>query len=314
MLGGSQYIFRMLWNMGEAVPIKLRTSLDHFPEEKREALRHIARLVVDEFGDEIEMVILYGSYARGDWVEELAPDGVHFQYQSDYDILVVTRDQVHKHSLRWEKVKKAFYSHRAPSLQLECDTIGFLNHMIEQGYYFYVDVAKEGIALYDSGRQTLSEPKILTPSEALTKAQAHYDTWYVSAEEALQSFERYFLPHSILKWAAFILHQATEHFLTTYLLVHTDYKPRTHDLDKLTPLAAAHDVEILKVFPKGTQLAKDRFVLLCRAYVDARYKPDYSISREDLDYLAERVKFLQEFVQRTCLEKIENLKSVIIAP
>jgi len=287
--------------------IKLKSSIDHFPEEKREALRHIARLVVDEFGDEIELVILYGSYARGDWVEELAPDGVHFQYQSDYDILVVTRDQVHKHSLRWEKVKKAFYTHRGPSLQLECDTIGFLNHMIEQGYYFYVDVAKEGIALYDSGRQTLSEPKILTPAEALAKAQAHYDTWYKSAEGFFKGYH-FYMSQSERNIAAFTLHQVTERFLTVYLLVHTDYKPRTHDLDKLTPLAAAHDVEILKVFPKGTQLAKDRFVLLCRAYVDARYAPSYSIAREDLDYLAERVKFLQELVRRTCLEKIENLK------
>ena len=311
------------------MPTKLKTGLDHFPEEKRKDLRRIARLVVDEFGDEVEMVVLYGSYARGDWLEEIAPDGHHFQYQSDYDVMVVTRDQVFKHTQRWDKVKQAFKEPDAPpargfeplqqvkqafqtldkpSLQLERCTIGFLNHMIEQGYYFYVDVAKEGIALYDSERSTLSEPKILTPAEALDKALAHYDTWYKSATGFYKCY-RFSLAEGELNIAAFLLHQTTERFLTAYLLVHTDYKPRTHDLDRLMPLAAAHDVEALKVFPKGTQQEQDRFDLLRRAYVDARYNPDYSITREELDYLAGRIEFLQAFVQRTCQEKIENLKS-----
>jgi uncharacterized protein len=37
----------------------------------------------------VEMIILFGSYARGDWVEEYAADGVHFEYQSDFDLLVL---------------------------------------------------------------------------------------------------------------------------------------------------------------------------------------------------------------------------------
>jgi len=290
------------------MPTTLKTSLAHLPEEKRDDLRRLVKLVLDEFGDEIEMLILYGSHARNEHVEELAPDGRRFQYQSDYDIMVVTTDKAHRHSIRWRDVKDAFREPRRPSLQMECDTISFLNRMIEQGYYFYVDIAKEGIALYDSGHCVLSEPKELTSEEMLEKAQKHYDCWFESA----QGFYEYFkfgIDKPQLKIAAFILHQVTERLLAAYLLVHTDYKPKIHDLDRLVPLAAARDVEMLKVFPKGTKLEEDRFVLLCRAYVDARYNASYAIAREDLDYLAGRVEVLQELVRRTCLERIERLKS-----
>ena len=36
------------------------------------------------------MLILFGSYARGDWVEDLDPETLQHRYQSDFDLLVIT--------------------------------------------------------------------------------------------------------------------------------------------------------------------------------------------------------------------------------
>ncbi|MDD5598466.1 MAG: hypothetical protein PHV82_11015 [Victivallaceae bacterium] len=41
---------------------------------------------------------------------------------------------------------------------------------------------------------------------------------------------------------------------------------------------------------------------------DARYKKDYSITREELIYLVKRVKKLRDLVEKTCKVKIESLK------
>ncbi len=39
---------------------------------------------------EIETVILFGSYARGNWVEDkYVEKGITYEYKSDYDLLIV---------------------------------------------------------------------------------------------------------------------------------------------------------------------------------------------------------------------------------
>lgn len=38
---------------------------------------------------ELQMIILFGSYARGDWAEDLDNNTLQFRYQSDFDLLVV---------------------------------------------------------------------------------------------------------------------------------------------------------------------------------------------------------------------------------
>jgi hypothetical protein len=51
-------------------------------------------------------------------------------------------------------------------------------------------------------------------------------------------------------------------------------------------------------------MARRRFELLSRAYVEARYSPNYDISGEELGWLVERVKVLQELVEASCRERV----------
>ncbi len=64
--------------------------------------------------------------------------------------------------------------------------------------------------------------------------------------------------------------------------------------------------ELVRVFPRMTDEEMARFELLNRAYIDARYKPDYSITREDLEYLASRVTELKALTESSCREKMAS--------
>ncbi len=48
------------------------------------------------------------------------------------------------------------------------------------------------------------------------------------------------------------------------------------------------------------------FKLLKKAYIDARYKKEYKITKKQLEYLAARVKKLQKLTRTVCREKIES--------
>ena len=70
----------------------MKTSLTHLPQKKRTELNLIAETIRQITSP--EMIILYGSYARGDYKvqADLAPDR-RSGHISDYDILVVTPDK-----------------------------------------------------------------------------------------------------------------------------------------------------------------------------------------------------------------------------
>src|SRR5690606_21617446 len=104
---------------------------------------------------------------------------------------------------------------------------------------------------------------------------------------------------------AFELHQATESLYYAVLLVFTDYKPKTHNLWKLRKKTKPYSRELFQVFRAETDKHEEYlFDLLKRGYVDARYRTDYVISREELSLLIERVALMVPIVERVCKERI----------
>jgi HEPN domain-containing protein len=136
-------------------------------------------------------------------------------------------------------------------------------------------------------------------------AKAHFQEWYTSASQFYGSFEVN-LRKRWYKIAAFELHQAVERFYDAILLVFTNYRPKMHDLEKLSHMVAGHDPALLAVFPQATDEQKKCFDLLRRAYVEARYNPGYKITKAQLEYLAERVKKLQRLTKRICEARIKS--------
>ena len=157
----------------------MKSSISHLPEEKQQELLSITDALVQLVHP--EMIILFGSYSRGDWVEDTYKEnGTTVEYRSDYDILVVTgKPQDIPHGLSKDvrrKIKRAEHLQTTPHIIFH--DIRFLNKELEEGHYFFADIAKEGIVLYDTGNCQLAKVKEVSPKERAAKAKMYFDEWF----------------------------------------------------------------------------------------------------------------------------------------
>jgi predicted nucleotidyltransferase len=284
----------------------MKKSLSHLPQDKQNELR----LIVEKIRERIEpqMLVLFGSYARGNWVEDTyLEDGVTYEYRSDYDILVIVKSVKIADSYDlWRKVKKDIRSFPLKTwTNIIVHTIEFVNTHLEKGHYFFTDIKKEGVLLYDNGECGLAEEKQPLPADRKYAAQQHFEHWF---QNAISSYNMYEQAMKIdeLKKAAFELHQTTEALYAAIELVFTNYKPKSHDLEDWSHRAGGHNPAFITIFPQTTDEQRQCFDLLNRAYVDARYKKDYTITKDQLEYLAARITKLQKLTKTICQEKINS--------
>ncbi|WP_028980539.1 HEPN domain-containing protein [Sporocytophaga myxococcoides] len=281
----------------------MKTSIDFLPVHKQGELTSVRDLIVEAF--EPEMIILFGSYARNEWVEDrYVEDGITYEYKSDFDILVISRVELGpRRSNRWYKTDEAVKKLPLQTpVSLIHHGIKFVNKEIRKNSYFFIDILKEGILLYDTQNFQLAEPGVLNEQQLKKQAKEDFEQWFGSASNFLDYFNFAF-NKADFKEAAFLLHQATERYYTAVLLVFTGYRPKTHDIQKLGEMAAQINERFKTVFPFTSPESKARFELLKRAYIDARYQKTYTIAKEDLEYLAKRVEVLRDLVKEVCEER-----------
>jgi HEPN domain-containing protein/predicted nucleotidyltransferase len=254
-----------------------------------------------------EKVILFGSHATGRWVEHRYTEGgITYEYISDYDILVITKSGDERRDYEIQDIIENSCRYKTP-VTVIADTIDFVNKMLTEGQYFFTDIEKEGILLYEAGNTPLAERKPLTPAQAKAIAQKYYEQWFYSARGFLKSATRN-TEEQEYKIAAFELHQATERTYNAIVLVYSGYKPKTHNLDKLKRYCKRFSEELETVFPCNSPEEKHLFDLLKRGYIDARYKDNYEITAAELATLIERIKKLQAITETLCREKINSLE------
>ena len=276
----------------------MKTSLEHLPESKQAQLRAIADLFREY--PAVDKLILFGSFARGDWVEDTAT-----HYYSDFDLAVLVSDEKEVADLAvWGELERRTreIAGRTPVTLIVHD-IRFLNHEIRRGQYFFSDLVNEGVLLVDNRRFTIAKPKALNDAERLELAEYNFASWYDSASEFWRG-SRYYAARSLSKHSAFLLHQATERFYHAALLVFTGYKERTHDLEKLGVMAGEQHALLVDVLPRTEPADKHLFDLLKKAYIEARYSGSYRITPEELTTLQGRVVTLAERVRAACIEKL----------
>ena len=83
----------------------MAASLAHLPLRKQKELRLITSIIRKMAP--VEMIILFGSHARGNWVEDKYQEGlVAYEYKSDFDILIVTKNkETSNNTLLWDRVE-----------------------------------------------------------------------------------------------------------------------------------------------------------------------------------------------------------------
>jgi HEPN domain-containing protein len=174
-----------------------------------------------------------------------------------------------------------------------------VNEQLHHGRPFFVDIARDGIALYQFEGCEFDQARPLTRADRQAEAQKYFDEWFESAVKFKRA-AHFLVEDGAPKEAAFNFHQATERFYHCVLLVLSLYSPKSHKLNFLRSQAESHAPELIEVWPRDTRFAQRSFELLRRAYVDARYSPHYKITPEELEWLGERIQLLQSKVREVC--------------
>jgi predicted nucleotidyltransferase len=167
--------------------------LDHLPQRKQDELAEVARILFEEFeaarrsklkaelqAAKILKVILFGSYARGGWVEDRRSG-----YRSDYDLLIVVNSHAAAESSEyWENASERFVRELTITRQLETP-VNFIVHSLHEvndqlarGRPFFIDIARDGISLYEVPGHPLASPRQLSSQEAREEAQRNFDQWF----------------------------------------------------------------------------------------------------------------------------------------
>jgi predicted nucleotidyltransferase/HEPN domain-containing protein len=250
---------------GSLAPVK--TSLDHLPDAKRRELARIVEILFAEFEDALKgrnaphrkagrilKIILFGSYARGDWVDD--PKG---GYKSDYDLLVVVNHEeladlaeywgkADDHLLRAYQIAHEL---TAPANFIVHDLTD-VNKQLKRGRPFFVDIVRDGVALYEAPDNPFEHPEPLSAEQALKEAQGYLNQWFSGADDFLEQ-AKFAIANDRSKVAAFELHQATERLYHCIHLVLTLYSPKSHKLNFLRSQAERLSPLVIAAWPRDTR-------------------------------------------------------------
>lgn len=304
----------------------MRTSLDHLPASKQRELERVVQIIFEEFGDannlatgkrkagRIHKIILYGSYARGGWVDE--PHTAK-GYKSDYDLLIIVNQKELTDRVQyWEKADERLTRELAITQTLKTP-VNFIVHTLQEvndglahGRYFFMDIADEGIALYQADDSVLHKPRPKTPAQALAMAKEYFEEWMPSGQQFLETAQ-FAIGKKWNKKAAFLLHQSAESLYHGVLLISTFYTPHVHNLGFLRTQAERLDFRLFNVWPRESRADRAMFEKLKDAYVKARYSKHYTISEEELTWLRNKIEELGRVVHIVCSEKITGLEAAV---
>lgn len=304
----------------------MRSHLDHLPERQQRELQRVRDILLAGFeaakhsgggansgwrrAGQVLKIILFGSYARTDWVDE--PEN---GYLSDFDLLVVVNhEKLTNIADYWWISEDQILRDPAigRTINLIVHDVQEVNAALRRGEYFWTDIVRDGIALHEIPGHPFATPQPMTPRDSVDMAERSYEAKLADADTWLRSVDRSRVDWhglSARKNAAFQLHQAVEAAYACFLLVHTFYFPRSHNIKFLRSLAEDVNTGLVEAWPRESRFDRRRFELLKRAYVEARYSDQYDASVEDLEWLMARARQLRDLVADLCGLRIAALKA-----
>lgn len=297
----------------------MKSSIDHMPLRKQRELARVVEILHEEFEDALKdgeadfkkrgrilKIILFGSYAKGGWVDEpFTMKG----YRSDFDLLVIVNNRkLCDFAEFWYKAADRLIHDKAIETPVSfiVHSRREVNTHLKEGHYFFSDIRKEGVVLYELDNEPLQEPRPLSPADQLRIAQGHFDH-RIGAAARFHKGSMFYLTEKDFQETAFLLHQSLEQAYSCVLLTLTNYGPPSHNIKLLRSLAEEQDRRLAEAFPRDQHRERAWFNTLNEAYVKARYSRHYEISEEALMWLGDRTSMLIEIVRTVCAEHLEAI-------
>ena len=295
----------------------MKDSITYLPKDKQEDLNFLVKEILKRL-PQTEFIILYGSYARGNYVRRslrIEDGGIPTVKISDYDIYVITSGiNSKKAETVLDNVEDIFFAgkdfDRDTPVEFINDDIKMLNKYLEEGRYFYTQIKQEGVVLYNSGKYKLARRRKLNFAEIKEQAQEYFNEKLNEANEFLVDTINAYNRENY-KRASFYLHQACENYYYAIRLTFTLRNNKQHNLSKLSSSTKRYSEDLVTVFPQDTLEEKRLFILLKAAYVEARYNPYFVVTKEDIDELVPKVELLRNITIRICDMRIKEYEEKI---
>ena len=191
----------------------MKKSLTYLPENIQEKLARIVERLREK--TPAEMIILFGSYARGDYViKDIREEDNHKTiYESDFDILLIIPDDAGIKPQDLESNLGNYFVNTNQNVSAIVHTYEEAKERFERGNYFFYDIQREGRILYDSKRFKLPKKRMdISNQERYEWAKEYFDEYLENAKDFFEHYQ-----HALVttkNWRnripAFMLHQATE--------------------------------------------------------------------------------------------------------
>ena len=296
----------------------MKRSIKRLPKRTQEELAVLQELILSNLS-KVRMIILYGSYARGKYViwDETFDGYGSTYYQSELDILVIcdTKDATNaeRHARevivpKYDKRMEGKQHPAPPSIIVENPTT--INRAMRRKHYFFYEIIKDGILLYDDGTFQIGKPEKLPFREIKQYAEEEYAECFDMGECFLDSGHTAY-KNDNFKYGSFLLHQACERFYKTFTLVYSGFRPKSHELKVLGAMVKSCSREFANVFPTHTFEDNKAFDKLCRAYVEARYNRLFTVSKEQYEYMLAQTEVLHEVTIRECAARMAYYDEMI---
>ncbi|WP_313263940.1 HEPN domain-containing protein [Sphingobacterium sp.] len=286
--------------------------LSHLPQHKQAELAEIVEIICEITSP--AKIILFGSHASNKWVEdEYEENGTTYSYISDYDILVVLPDgdkeKEHDIASKIENRTLKYKNDVSPIVH----SFNYVNKGLEMGQYFFRDILKEGILLFDNEKYIFSKLKSLSKQQEKEFAIQNFDTWIKTGSSFFDGTKA-LLENAMdkgldFRQVIFNLNQTAEKFYGGILLIFVGYKPKTHRLKVYRKYSKNISDKLNQIFnyPIGDSEEYRLFDILNKSYLEARYQDDYYIDIEDLKKLIFKIEMLEGISIALCKERIESL-------
>ncbi|MFR7879033.1 MAG: HEPN domain-containing protein [Butyricimonas paravirosa] len=293
----------------------MKKSIAFLPKKNREDLKYLVELILDKI-PVCEMIILYGSYARGTYVsyDEREEFGIPTSFKSDYDILVINSawsyDKIENKlaSVRNIYDKRGDHRYRVP-VQFIHDSIKKVNEDLKYSRYFYTELKRDGIMLYNRGKNKLARRKPLKFGEIKKQGEEYFGEKYAKA--------RLFMEQAVFMYdkeeyvmSSFNLHQACENLFNAIMLTFTLKNDKEHNLEELFKASRGYAPELIRVFPVGDEEEERLFKILVCSYIEARYNPEFKVSREDVEDLMVKVEKFGMVTKDVCERRIKEYEGL----
>jgi HEPN domain-containing protein len=281
----------------------MNTSLEHLSPTRRGMLEKAVDVIVRAIHP--EKIILFGTYGSAGDAQTMQVMQSLPVSASAFDLLIITREGDRRSDYELQDIIESRCRDEVAVTAIVHD-IAYVNKRITEGQYFFSMLQQEGTLLYDARRILLAKTAAPDLGAVRRLAEKDFARWMRTARDFFQSAE-FIAAKCSWNTATFMLHQAAEQCYQAMLLAFTGYKPTTHNLDKLRRYTNRFSIELALLFPLDNAGEETIFHLLSSGYVNARYKEEFNITKDELEIVMERVRRLLDIATRVCCNHFASL-------